>query len=80
MTGKSDRIQQLVDDPDLKQAFINVREYLVDMFLRADSEDGTALMDIRRRINSLDAVEKDLKLAIEDGHFEDLRAAEEEET
>jgi len=80
MTGKSDRIQRLVEDPDLKQAFVNVREYLVEMFLRTDSEDGTALMDIRRRINSLDAVEKDLHLAIEDGHLEDLRAVEEDDT
>lgn len=80
MTGKSDRIQRLVDDPDLKEAFKNVHDNLITMFLNTSSEDGKALKDIRRRIATLDAVEQDLQLAIEDGHLEDARAAEEEKT
>jgi hypothetical protein len=79
MTGKSDRLQELMDDPDIKQAFENVRQHIIDMFMTTNSEDAEALMDIRKRVIALDAVEQDLRVAIQDGHLEDLRAIEETE-
>lgn len=78
MTAKSDRIKELLNDPILEEAFDNVKQHLIGMFLETSSEDGEAMMDIRRRINTLDAVKADLEYSYEEGRFEDLKAAEEE--
>jgi hypothetical protein len=79
MTGKADRIQELVDDPDLKNAFNEVRETLRDMIEDTPVADDTALLDIRKMLYLLREVENSLHRAIEDGHLEDFRAREQEE-
>jgi hypothetical protein len=78
MTGKADRIQRLVDDPDIKASFQNIREKYRDMIEETPVGDDTALLDVRKMLHLLRDVENDLQTAIEDGHLEDHRVAEQE--
>ncbi len=78
MTGKSDRIQRLVDDPDLKQAFQDVRDALHYKFATAPIDDSKGMTDIRNMLHLLDSVEANLGQAISDGKLEDFRAKEDE--
>lgn len=80
MTGKADRIQELLNDPLMVEAWENTKQYLIGLFLDADSEDAAALQDIKRRIISLEAVKQDLILSVEDDRLEELRAIEDEES
>ena len=76
MTAKSDRIKALIEDPDLKQAFTDVREKYRDLIEETPVSDATALLDIRKMLHALREVEKHLHQAIQDGHLEDFRAQE----
>ena len=78
MTEKSDRVQRLMDDPDLKEAFANVRDRLLSAFSSCDCNDTEMMKDIRKRLFLLDLVEKDLMSAIQDGTLEDFHMAEQE--
>lgn len=76
MTAKADRIQKLVDDPDLKAAFQTVRQKYFNMIEQSPLTDDTALLDIRKMLHLLRDVEKDLHTAISTGKLEDFRATE----
>ena len=80
MTAKADRVKALVNDPDLKEAFDNVREKYRDLIETTplDSKDTGALHDIRKMLHLLREVEKDLHRAIQDGNLADHRAVEDE--
>lgn len=74
MTQKSDRVQRLLDDPDLKQAFQDVRDALHRKFEETATNDADSMVDIRKRLHLLDSVEANLRLAISDGKLLDFRA------
>jgi len=76
MTAKADRVKKLLDDPDLKQAFKDVRTYYFDLIEDTPLTDDTALLDIRKMLHLLRDVEQALMTAIEEGHLEDFRAKE----
>lgn len=78
MTAESDRIKRLLEDPDLRQAFQDVREKLHEAFATCRTDDAEVLVDIRKRLHLLDAVEQALYTRLEHGLLEDFRAAEEE--
>jgi hypothetical protein len=80
MTAKADRVQSLINDPDLKEAFQNVRERYRDLIETTplNSKDTGALHDVRKMLHLLKEVEKDLHTAIQNGHLEDSRALEQE--
>ena len=77
MTAKSDRIEKLLEDPDLKEAFSSVREHYRDAIELTPLDDNTVL-EIRKMLHLLSEVEQDLYRAIQDGQLEDFNAAEEE--
>ena len=74
MTAKSDRVARLLEDPDLKQAFTDVRDALHQAFANTPTDDAEALVNIRKYLHLIDSVEANLIRAIEDGHLEDFRA------
>ena len=78
MTAKADRVQSLIDDPHLKEAFHNVREKYRDMIEETPVSDDMALLDIRKMLQLLRDVEQDLHTMIQDGHLADHRAMEKE--
>lgn len=78
MTAESDRVQKLVNDPDLKQAFQVCRERYRDFIEETPVSDDGALLDIRKMLHLLREVENNLHSAIENGHLEDFRVAEQE--
>lgn len=78
MTAKADRIQKLIDDPELKEAFATVREKYRDMIEDTPLGDDKALLDVRKMLHLLSDVEKHLHQAIQFGHLEDARANEQE--
>ncbi len=78
MTGKSDQITSLMNDPHLQAAFESVRSKLYKAFDACDSNDLQDLSYIHKRLNLLDAVKQSLEDTIQDGHLEDIRANEQE--
>ena len=78
MTAKADRIEKLVGDPDLKEAFKVVREGLRDMIEDTPLATPEALLNIRTMLFLLQQVEAALQTAIEDGHLEDFNVEEQE--
>ena len=78
MTAKADRVKKLIEDPDLKEAFQVVREKYRDLIEETPVSDDGALLDIRKCLHLLREVEDALHTAIEDGHLEDFRVAEQE--
>ena len=80
MTAKADRIKALLEDENLKEAFKIVRERYRDMIEDTPVSDDTALLDIRKMLHLLRDVEEHLHTAIEDGHLQDFRAQEHEES
>jgi len=78
MTAKSDRIKRLVEDEDLKNAFQNVRNMLLNAFTTCKTDDSELMVDIRKRLHLLDSVENSLRTAIQDGKLEDFRTNEQE--
>jgi len=73
MTAKADRIQELLDDPHIQEAFENVRQKYYGLIESTplDSERDGALHDIRKMLQLLRDVENDLLEAIQEGHLED---------
>ncbi len=80
MSGKSDRIQRLLNDEDLQQAFKDVKDALYQAFCNTSPSDGETLQDIRKRLHLLDSVEANLRVAIEDGHLEEFREKQQEQS
>ena len=81
MTAKADRVERLIKDPDLQDAFKVVREFWRDKIEETPlhSKDGDeALFDIRKMLFLLRSVGEALQTAIEDGHLEDFRVKEQE--
>ncbi len=80
MTAKADRVEKLLNNPDLKEAFAVVRERYRDLIEETPlaSSDDEALHDIRKMLHLLREVEQSLYKAIEDGHLEDFRANEQQ--
>ena len=78
MTAKADRIKRLVEDPDLQEAFDNVRNALFTQFAKCKTNDTDTMADIRKRLHLLDSVEANLHQAIRDGKLEDFKAVEQE--
>lgn len=76
MTAKSDRIQKLLEDPDLIEAFDAVRQNYLSLIENTPLSDDTALLDIRKMLHLLNDVKQDLVTAIEDGKLEDFNAIE----
>ena len=78
MTGKSDRVLRLVQDPDIKEAFQSVREYWRDKIEETPLDNPEVLFDIRKMLHLLRDVEDALQTVIDDGHLKDYRIAEKE--
>ena len=57
MTGQSDRVLRLVEDPDIKQAFQTVREYWRDKIEEVPLDNPEVLFDIRKMLHLLREVE-----------------------
>lgn len=70
MTAKSDRVQQLVDNEDLKEAFANVRERLLIEIEQAPLRDQEGIMTLKYELHLLRSVEANLHRAISDGKME----------
>ena len=64
--AKADRVQRLIDDPDLKQAFDDVREALHICFDQTPPSDKDTLVAIRQRLQIVDSVWDNLLQALRD--------------
>lgn len=78
MTAKADRIYQVVNDPDIKEAFNTVREKYRDMIEETPLDNPEVIFDIRKMLHLLRDVETALQVAIDDGHLTDFRVLEKE--
>ena len=76
MTAKSDRVEKLLKDEDLNEAFENVRNRLLSAFTTCKTDDTDMMVDIRKRLHLLDLVKKDLMDAIKDGQVKDFQESE----
>lgn len=76
--AKADRCKRLMEDPDLKQAFQDVRNALLRKFEECSTTDADSMVDIRKRLHLLDSVEANLRQAIEDGQLEDFNVSEQQ--
>ena len=76
MTDKSDRIERLLEDEDLKEAFENVKKALLSAFTSCKTDDAERMVDIRKRLQLLELVEQNLRTAIKDGQLENFRVIE----
>ena len=70
MSEKAERCQRLIDDPDLKEAFTNVKQSFIDAMLTAPVDDKDGLMELKKLVNLLDKVEEELHKAIRQGKKE----------
>ena len=73
MSEHAERVERLLNDPDLKQAFLDVKNALLDAFSKCPTTDAETMLDIRKRLHLLQSVEANLYRAIEDGKLEDFR-------
>lgn len=81
MTAKADRVKRLIEDPDLQEAFGEVRKYWFSRIetLPLDTEESKeAMADIRKMLFLLRQLEQTLDSAIENGNLEDFYATEQE--
>ncbi len=80
MTERSDRIERLLNDQDLQEAFQIVREHYRDLIEQTPIalDNPEPLMDIRKMLQLLGDVEQALYAAVQDGHLEDFRVQEKE--
>lgn len=78
MTTKSDRIERLMEDPDLKEAFNSVRMAIHNGWAATKPSEPELREEWHRRLFTLQSVEENLYRAIQDGKLEDYRAAEQE--
>lgn len=78
MTDKGDRVHRLLTDPDLQQAFIDVRDAILDRFSKTPPSNTEQLVECRRLLQLLESVEANLKRAVSDGKLEDFRVQQDE--
>ena len=78
VVAKASRCKKLLDDPDLQQAFQDVRNALHTQFDQIKPTDTEAMVKIKERLHLLESVEQNLKAAIRDGQLEIFRADEQE--
>lgn len=78
MTAKADRARELMNHPEMKDAFNNVRLMYLGLFeqlpLTKDRLDPDVMLDIRRMLELLKQVERDLENMIRAGNVADFRA------
>ena len=65
--SKADRCKALLNDPDLQQAFDDVKAAIFDKFAQIKPSDTEKLVECRRILQILDSVKANLYRAIEDG-------------
>ena len=70
--SRAARCAKLLEDPDLKRAFQDVRDALHQRFEKTSVSDGDTLLDIRKMLHLLDSVKANLVSAIEDGKLEEF--------
>ena len=68
--AKGDRCKRLLDDPDLQQAFQDVRDAIHQRFEQVPVDDGASLIQLRQRLHILDSVWANLERAVQDGKLE----------
>lgn len=74
MTLKSDRIQRLLADEDLQEAFQQVKDAIHRGWANAPPTKLDEQQEWHRRLFTLKSVEENLRIAIQDGKLEDFRA------
>lgn len=67
--GKADRCHALLEDPDLKQAFADVRERLLEELIESTGSDEY-LLDLRKCVQLLGVVKQKLYQAVQEGKLE----------
>jgi hypothetical protein len=72
--ARADRISVLMNDPDLKQAFKDVRDKLTREFVTCDDVADAYILDLKRCVEMLGVVEKLLYKAIDDGKLDEHNA------
>ena len=79
MTAESDRLTELINDPDIKRAFDWVRQGYKDRFDDPSLTDEQVLK-LRDLLHVVNQVESDLLSAIEAGEYADYQAELEDES
>jgi hypothetical protein len=74
--NRATRVQRLMEDADLIQAFQDVRDALHGKFEQTLVNDGDTLLDIRKMLHLLDSVWANLERAVEDGQLEEANIEE----
>ena len=74
MTAKADRIQSLLDDEHLQEAFENVKAAIHQKIDECPIRDSEGLISLRLSLHLLESVKANLVKAIQEGNLEDFRA------
>lgn len=72
--ARADRVQRLLDDPDLQQAFEGVKDRLMQEFAECSDVTEEYLIDLKRCLSMLDVVKRLLEQAVKDGKLEEYNA------
>ena len=72
MTAKADRARQLMEHPEIQDAFQNLRKFYIDHLVdqvpsAEDNFDAAVLMDLKRMLHLTGQLRKDLEKMIEVG-------------
>ena len=78
--SKGQRCERLLEDPDLNQAFQDVRDALHRQIDELEPSRVDDLIKCKERLFLLDSVESNLRRAISDGHLEEFRLAEKQKS
>lgn len=81
MTAKADRAKALLENPDLQEAFENVRQFYlqkIEELPLEQSRGDEALYDLRKQLFLLRQVREDLEKAVEHGNLEDYYSEQKE--
>ncbi len=83
MTGKADRAKEILEDPVVKEAFENLRQYYFERFeslpMVEENIDPQVFMDLRRLLYLLNQIKTDLEKMIQVGNLQDFRVQQEAE-
>ena len=72
--AKGARCKRLLENEDLRQAFVDVRDALHNQIDAVAPTDVDALVEIKTRLHLLFSVEANLMKAIKDGQLEEFTA------
>ena len=78
ITAKATRVEKLLSNKDLQQAFTDVRDALHKQFDQIAPSDLESMVKIKERLHLLISIEENLKQAIRDGRLEDFKVDERE--